>query len=74
MVNLLARLQMQFVLIKWKKNKIKHFFEDIVIDQNDKNLFKKFTSHLYLTLDRKLNVPIMDIIFDVILQMKNELG
>ena len=50
-----------------EKNKIKHFFEDIVIDQNDKNLFKKFTSHLYLTLDRKLNVPIMDIIFDVIL-------
>ena len=57
-----------------EKNKIKHFFEDIVIDQNDKKLFKKFTSHLFLTLDRKLNVPIMDIIFDVILQMKNELG
>jgi len=57
-----------------EKNKIKHFFEDIVIDQNDKNLFKKFTSHLFLTLDRKLNVPIMDIIFDVVSQMKNELG
>lgn len=57
-----------------EKNKIKHFFEDIVIDENDKKLFKKFTSHLFLTLDRKLNVPIMDIIFVVVLQMKNELG
>ena len=64
MVNLLARLQMQFVLIKWKKQN-KTFFEGIVIDQNDKKLFKKFTSHLYLTLGRKLDVPIMDIIFDV---------
>ena len=73
MVNLLARLQMQFVLIKWKKQN-KTFFEGIVIDQNDKKLFKKFTSHLYLTLGRKLDVPIMDIIFVVILQMKNELG
>ena len=72
-MNLLARLQMQFVLIKWKKQN-KTFFEGIVIDQNDKKLFKKFTSHLYLTLGRKLDVPIMDIIFDVILQMKNELG